>query len=111
MDSTLFERDKARAFSENDAHRCPDGVRSKRGTARVYPGSDNHIVSYPVRIGTWNIGSLTGKSRELVDVMQRRNLNVLCIQELRWAGQSARELGEGYKLFTVEVKINVTVLE
>jgi hypothetical protein len=51
-----------------------------------------------VRIATWNVGSLTGRSREVIDVMQRRKIGILCLQEIRWKGQGARELGEGYKL-------------
>jgi len=31
--------------------------------------------------------------------MQRRKINALCIQEMKWTGQSARELGDGYKVF------------
>src|SRR6218665_1892608 len=30
--------------------------------------------------------------------MQRRKIGSLCLQEIRWKGQGARELGEGYKL-------------
>ncbi|XP_067137277.1 uncharacterized protein [Centruroides vittatus] len=52
-----------------------------------------------IRIGTLNIGTLNGKSRELVDLMQRKRVNILCLQETRWKGNKAKELGEGYKLF------------
>ena len=52
-----------------------------------------------IRIGSWNIGSLTGKGRELVDVMQRRNIKILCIQETKWKGNSARKIGDGYKVY------------
>ncbi len=51
-----------------------------------------------IRIGNWNIGSLTGKGRELVDVMQRRNIKILCIQETKWKG-SAKKIGERYKVY------------
>ena len=52
-----------------------------------------------MRIGNWNVGSLTGKGRELVDVMQRRKIMILCIQETKWKGKSVRKLGEGYKVY------------
>ena len=45
------------------------------------------------------MGSLTGKSREVADLMRRRNIQVLCLQETRWKGAKAREIGEGVKLF------------
>jgi exonuclease III len=43
-----------------------------------------------VRVGTWNVGSLTGKLREVVDTMIRRHVNILCVQEMKWNGQKER---------------------
>ena len=51
------------------------------------------------RVGSLNVGSMTGRSREVADVMKRRKINILCVQETRWHGNKARELGDGYKLF------------
>jgi len=39
-----------------------------------------------IRLGSWNVGSLTGKLRELVDVATRRRINILCVQETKWKG-------------------------
>ncbi|XP_037787799.1 craniofacial development protein 2-like [Penaeus monodon] len=50
-------------------------------------------------LGTVNVGSLSGKSMELVDLMERRRINILCIQETKWRGEKAKEIGNGYKLF------------
>jgi exonuclease III len=36
-----------------------------------------------VRVGTWNIGSLTGKLREIVNIMIRRRVNIICVQEMK----------------------------
>ena len=44
-----------------------------------------------IRIGCWNVGSLTGKLRELVDAAIRRRVNILCVQETKWKGAE----GEG----------------
>ena len=52
-----------------------------------------------VRVGTLNVGIMTGKSREIVDMLERRQLDVLCIQETKWKGSKAREPGAGYKLY------------
>ena len=49
-----------------------------------------------VKIGSWNVGSMTG--RKLVEVYKRRNMGILCMQETKWTGKSARELGEGFKI-------------
>ncbi|VDL76690.1 unnamed protein product [Nippostrongylus brasiliensis] len=52
-----------------------------------------------VRIGTLNVGTLSGKSREVADLMKRRNIQILCLQETHWKGEKAKEIGEGIKLF------------
>ena len=39
-----------------------------------------------VRVGTLNVGSMTGRGRELADLMERRKVGVLCVQETRWKG-------------------------
>ncbi|KAK3543159.1 hypothetical protein QTP70_011954 [Hemibagrus guttatus] len=40
-----------------------------------------------------------GKGRELADVMERRKVDILCVQESRWKGSKARSIGAGFKLF------------
>jgi len=97
MGSRIQSQDRARVFSGNDTHRCLGGVSDGQGIARAYPASDDTYTM--MRTATWNVGSFTGKSREVVEVMQRRKINALCIQEMKWTGQSARELGDGYKFF------------
>ena len=52
-----------------------------------------------VRIGTLNVGSMTGRGREVADMMARRGVNALCVQETRWKGAKAREICGGCKLF------------
>ncbi|KAK3524881.1 hypothetical protein QTP86_011082 [Hemibagrus guttatus] len=41
----------------------------------------------------------TWKGRELADVMERRKVDILCVQETRWKGSKARSIGAGFKLF------------
>uniref|UniRef100_A0AAR2IVR4 Endonuclease/exonuclease/phosphatase domain-containing protein n=1 Tax=Pygocentrus nattereri TaxID=42514 RepID=A0AAR2IVR4_PYGNA len=55
--------------------------------------------SVEVRVGTLNIGTMTGKGRELADMMERRKVDILCVQETRWKGSKARNIGGGFKLF------------
>jgi hypothetical protein len=53
-----------------------------------------------IRLGSWNVGSLTGKLRELVDTATRRRVNILCVQETKWKGQKAKEVDNtGFKLW------------
>ncbi|KAK3561753.1 hypothetical protein QTP86_013317 [Hemibagrus guttatus] len=40
-----------------------------------------------------------GKGRELADVMERRKVDILCVQETRWKGSKAHSIGAGFKLF------------
>ena len=45
---------------------------------------------YRIKLASWNIGSLTGRLAELVDVMVRRNVSILCVQKTKWVGEKAR---------------------
>ncbi|MCI4382160.1 hypothetical protein PGIGA_G00260590 [Pangasianodon gigas] len=55
--------------------------------------------SVGLRIGTLNVDTMTGKGRELADMMERRKVDILCVQETRWKGSKARSIGAGFKLF------------
>ncbi|KAI5615411.1 hypothetical protein C0J50_10766 [Silurus asotus] len=52
-----------------------------------------------VRFGTLNVGTMTGKGREIADMMERRKVDMLCVQETKWKGSKARNIGGGFKLF------------
>ena len=52
-----------------------------------------------IRVGTLNIETITGRGRELADMMERRNVNILCLQEINRKGSKARNIGGGCKLF------------
>ena len=59
------------------------------------------------RVGTWNIDSLTGRSRELVEALAERRMDVACVQETRWGGSGCRffgAIGKRYKLFWIGSK-------
>ncbi|XP_071674312.1 uncharacterized protein [Lolium perenne] len=67
-----------------------------------------------IRLGSWNVGSLTGKLPELVDTAVRRRVDVLCVQETKWKGQKAKEVEDtGFKLWytgTTSNKYGVGIL-
>lgn len=46
---------------------------------------------------SWNIGTLTTNSIELVKDLRRRKVNIVCIQETKWVGAKVREI-DGCKL-------------
>ena len=59
---------------------------------------ENYFDRFKVTVGTWNVGTLTGRNRELAEVLKRRNVNICCVQETKWKGERVREIGEGYKI-------------
>ncbi|KAK3552394.1 hypothetical protein QTP86_011626 [Hemibagrus guttatus] len=74
--------------------------RRSRGGRRVRRQREKRKgKSVGLRIGTLNVGTMTGKGRELADVIERRKVDILCVQETRWKGSKARSIGAGFKLF------------
>ncbi|XP_063584679.1 craniofacial development protein 2-like [Penaeus indicus] len=90
---------KVRTSAVCDAHRQPrDGVRNMH---RV-PSTQRRRLKKQVgewRCATWNIGTMTGRSREIAETMKQRKVKILCVQEVKWMGGGVREIGEGYKLY------------
>ncbi|KAK3524649.1 hypothetical protein QTP70_035012 [Hemibagrus guttatus] len=74
--------------------------RRSRGGRRVHRQREKRkCKSVGLGIGTLNVGTMTGKGRELADMMERRKVDILCVQETRWKGSKARSIGAGFKLF------------
>lgn len=42
---------------------------------------------------------MTGKGREIAESFKKRRVDIACIQETRWKGAKARDIGDGYKMF------------
>ena len=96
-----FQRwtNNARASPGGDAcQQPPADMRSGRGLLKRPRPQLKKIVERNDKIGSWNVGSMIGRGRELVEVCKRRNIGILCVQETKWTGKSARELGEGFKI-------------
>ena len=55
-----------------------------------------------IRIATVNVGTMSKRSNEIVEMLTRRRVDICCLQETRWRGGSARKI-EGkdsyYKFF------------
>ena len=43
-----------------------------------------------LRIASLNVGSMKGRSGEVVETLERRKVDICCVQETRWRGCSAR---------------------
>ncbi|XP_058639968.1 craniofacial development protein 2-like [Onychostoma macrolepis] len=84
-------------------HLRPDGVGNGLGLPVQGRDRPKKIV-HRIRLATLNIGTLTGRSRELADTLKTRRIDIACIQETKWKGSKARDIGEGYKLIYHGVK-------
>ncbi|XP_069993537.1 craniofacial development protein 2-like [Penaeus vannamei] len=42
---------------------------------------------------------MTGRGQEIVELMERRRINITFVQETKWKGCKAKEIGNGFKLF------------
>ncbi|KAK3560030.1 hypothetical protein QTP86_033826, partial [Hemibagrus guttatus] len=97
-----FHTGSVEARVNNDRHRrhwATIGRRSRGGRRVRRQREKRKGKSVGLRIGTLNVGTMTGKGRELADVMERRKVDILCVQETRWKGSKARSIGAGFKLF------------
>src|SRR2546425_6553109 len=55
-----------------------------------------------LRVGSWNVGTMSGRDGEVADMAGRRCLDFCCLQETRWGGACNRwldEEGKSYKFF------------
>ncbi|KAG2462359.1 WC11 protein, partial [Polypterus senegalus] len=64
----------------------------KRGKTYAEIGGKRKVKRVEVRLETLNFGSMTGKGRELADMMERKKV------ETRWKGSKARCFGDEFKL-------------
>ena len=90
MNSYIASHENARASpDESDAfHRRLSGATSGRRLPPAQRWRLRKLADTKVRmkVMSLNIGTMTGKSRELADTMTRRNIDIACIQETRWKG-------------------------
>ena len=64
----------------------------------VSGGSEKSGRGTRIRIGSANVGTMSRRSGEVVEMALRRRLDFCCLQETRWRGEGARNLGR-YKFF------------
>jgi hypothetical protein len=89
LDTLLSEHGSSHRILSDALHRRPGVVKNEQGSSHLTRRMRRvRKLAEPsrVRVGTWNVGSLTGKLREVVDAMIRRRVNILCVQETKWKG-------------------------
>ena len=75
------------------------GQRRERGGKHVRDKQNRRMGrKKEVKVGTLNVGTMTDKGRELADVMVKRKVDILCVQETRCKGSKARNIGDGSKI-------------
>ena len=103
LDTVLNKQGSGRRILSDALHRRPGVVKNEQGSSHLTRRMRRvRKLAEPIRlrVGTWNVGSLTGKLREIVDTMIRRRVNILCVQETKWKGQKAKEVEDtGFKLW------------
>ena len=56
-----------------------------------------------MKTATHNIGTHTGKSTEIPDIITSRRIDILCLKKTKWtkgkSGGKARNLGDGVKVY------------
>ena len=97
---------QARAYPVSDARDPrPSSAKNGQGLPTRGRGRLKKLVRERVRkmrkvkIATLNVGSMTGRSGEIAQLMRKKSLKVVCVQETKWKGSKAREIGAGYKLY------------
>ena len=83
-------------FLSSSLHRRPGVVKSEQGSShltRQVRRAGKLVEPTRIRLSSWNVGSLTGRLRELVDSAIRRHVNILCVQETKWKGQKHGSYG------------------
>src|SRR5207245_2371551 len=68
--------------------------------ARVYMYNNLYTMLHDeeskLTIGNVNVGSMSGREGEVIDMIKRRGIDICCLQETRWTGIGENEIG-GYK--------------
>ena len=56
-------------------------------------GNMEYKNSVKISLGTWNIGTSNGKGLQIRNELWKRNVDLCCLQEVRWRGCGARLIG------------------
>jgi hypothetical protein len=82
LDRVLNEQGSGHRILSDALHHRPGVVKNEQGSSHLTQRMRRvSKLAEPsrLRVGTWNVGSLTGKLREIVDTMIRRRVNILCV--------------------------------
>ena len=87
-------------------------VQPDRQYAKLHPRHKQKQTN-ALRKASLNVGTMRGRSSEVIDTMPRRGIDLCCIQECRWGGASARMIDgkdSRYKCFWIGNDLGTGVL-
>ena len=64
---------------------------------RISRSRQNEVRKDLLRLAIVNVGSLSGRSRKVVDMFKRRRVDIGCLQEVRYRDQGTRVYGSERK--------------
>jgi hypothetical protein len=82
LDTVLSEQGSGRRILSDALHQRPGIVKNEQGSSHLTRRMQRvRKLAEPsrMRVDTWNVGSLMGKLREVVDIMIKRRVNILCV--------------------------------
>jgi hypothetical protein len=115
LDAVSCEQGSGCRFLSGALHWCPGVVTNVQGSSHLSQrvrGVRQIVEPTRICVGSWSVGFLIGKIRELVDAGSRRRVNILSVQETKWKGQKAKEVeNTGFKFWysTVANKNRVNI--
>ena len=79
-------------FLKNGTGNYVEGVVNSRTGSGPVRSTSCETPHDTFKIASWNIGTMRGRSSEIVETTTRRNIDLCCMQEVRWRGASARHI-------------------
>ena len=86
LDTVPSEQGSGYHILSGASHLCPGVVQNEQESSHLPQRVQmvrKLVEPTRIRLGSWNVGSLTGKLRELVDTAVMRQVNILCVQETK----------------------------
>ena len=73
-----------------------------RGAAGSGRSGESSECPKSFRVGTLNVGTMRGKSNEVVETVSRRRVDLCCLQEIKWKREGVKQIvgnNSRFKLF------------
>ena len=86
-------------FLKNGTGNYVEGVVNGRTGSGPVRSTSCETPHNTFKIASWNIGTMRGRSSEIVETITRRNIDLCCVQEVRWRGASARHITGKYSRY------------